>query len=161
MDLARAFGGSFKLLHAPAVISDLGIKENLKTEKEIKQIFEDINKVTIALVGIGVPTKNTSTMMATGYFNAADTEILRERKAAGDICLQFYDIDGDVSQFEFNKKVFGIEISQLKKINKVVGVAGGVEKAEAIIGAARGKYIKVLVTNLQTSEAILDLSERR
>lgn len=156
MDLARAFGGNFKLLHAPAVISDLNIKENLKTEKGIKQILDDIDKVTIALVGIGAPIEKTSTMMATGYFNEADMEVLREKQAVGDVCLQFFDTNGDASQFEFNKKVFGIEIRQLKKIDKVVGIAGSVEKAEAIIGAARGKYINVLVTNQQTSEYILN-----
>ncbi|MHB1393586.1 MAG: sugar-binding transcriptional regulator [Clostridia bacterium] len=161
MDLARAFGGNFKLLHAPAVISDIDIKENFKTEKGIKQILDIIDRVTIALVGIGVPTEKTSTMMATGYFNEADMETLRKRKAVGDICLQFFDINGDTSQFEFNKKVFGIELSQLKKIDKVVGIAGNVEKADAIIGAIRGKYIKVLVTNQQTSEAILNSYGRR
>ena len=156
MDLARAFGGNFKLLHAPAVISDIGIKENFKTEKGIKQILDIIDKVTIALVGIGVPTEKSSTMMATGYFNEADMETLRKKKAVGDICLQFFDINGDTSQFEFNKKVFGIELSRLKKIGRVVGIAGSVEKVDAIIGAARGKYINVLVTNQKTSEFILN-----
>lgn len=156
MDLARAFGGNFKLLHAPAVISGIDIKENFKKETGIKEILDIIDKVTIALVGIGVPTEKTSTMMASGYFNEADMETLRERKAVGDICLQFFDINGDASQFEFNKKVFGIEISRLKKIDRVIGIAGSMEKADSIIGAARGKYINVLVTNQQTSEIILN-----
>ncbi|MGI6585647.1 MAG: sugar-binding transcriptional regulator [Lutisporaceae bacterium] len=156
MDLARAFGGNYKLLHVPAVISDIEVKENLKKEKEIKQILDFIDKVTVAIVGIGVPTEKTSTMMTSGYFNESDMEVLRMRKAVGDVCLQFYDINGDASQFEFNKKVFGIEISRLKEIDRVVGVAGSMEKANAVIGAARGKYINVLVTNHQTSEVILN-----
>lgn len=156
MDLARAFGGNFKLLHAPAVISDIAIKENFKTEKGIKQILDIIDRVNVAVVGIGVPTEKTSTMMATGYFNEADMEFLRKRKAVGDICLQFFDIKGDTDKFEFNKKVFGIELSRLKKIDKVIGLAGSVEKAEAIVGAAGGKYINVLVTNRETSEYILN-----
>lgn len=156
IDLAKAFGGNFKLLHAPAVISDLEIKQNLKNEKGIKQILDTIDQVTIAVVGIGVPIDKTSTMVATGYFNEQDMAVLKERKAVGDICLQFFDIAGNTEQFEFNKKVFGIELGKLKKIDKVIGVASGLEKVNAIIGAVNGGYINVLITNYSVAERILD-----
>ena len=156
MDLAKAFGGNFKLLHAPAVISDISIKTKLQQEKGIKQILEDIERINIAIVGIGVPTDKKSTMMATGYFDEKDMEIFKEKKAAGDICLQFYDINGKNEQFEFNKNVFGIEINSLKKISRVIGVAGGDAKVEAILGAIHGKYINVLVTNHSCCRKLLD-----
>jgi DNA-binding transcriptional regulator LsrR (DeoR family) len=41
----------------------------------------------------------------------------------------------------------GIELADLKKIPKVLGVAGGVHKVEAILGALRGGFLNVLVTN--------------
>jgi dihydroxyacetone kinase-like protein len=38
----------------------------------------------------------------------------------------------------------------------VVGVAGGAEKVPAILGALRGGYVKVLVTDTITAQAVLD-----
>ncbi|SHJ36685.1 DNA-binding transcriptional regulator LsrR, DeoR family [Geosporobacter subterraneus DSM 17957] len=155
LELAKAFGGKFSLLHAPAVISDIGIKANLQKEKGIKHILQHIQQTNIAVVGIGVPTDKRSTMMATGYYDEQDMKSLKEKKAVGDICLQFYDIRGNTEPFEFNERVFGIEIAQLKSIDKVIGVAGGEEKAQAILGAVHGKYINVLVTNYSCGKKLL------
>ena len=51
----------------------------------------------------------------------------------------------------------GIELSDLKQIPKVVGVAGGMHKAEAILGALRGGYLDVLVTNEIAAIRLLEL----
>lgn len=154
-DLALAFGGDFKFLHAPAVLSNTDIKLNLKKDKGIKEILDEINKVNIAIVGIGVPTNKDSTMMATGYYDEEKIKVLKQKKAAGDICLQFYDAGGRIDQFEFNKNVFGIEINQLRNIQQVIGVAGGKEKVEAILGAINGKYINILVSNYSCCKELL------
>ncbi len=155
LELAKAFGGKFSLLHAPAVISDISIKSNLQNEKGIKHILQDIQRTNIAVVGIGIPTDRRSTMMATGYYDETDMKALKEKKAVGDICLQFYDTHGNTDPFEFNERVFGIEIAQLKNIGKVIGVAGGEEKTQAILGAIHGKYINVLVTNYSCGKKLL------
>lgn len=147
MELAKAFKGNIKLLHAPAVLSDKNLKETLKQDKGIKEILEEITKVNVAIVGIGGQTNKDSTMIATGYYDEDDMRRLERQNVAGDICLQFYDIDGNSHQYEFNEKVFGIEINQLKEIDKVIGIAAGDEKITGIIGAMRGKFINVLVTN--------------
>ncbi len=153
MDLSRAFKGKFKLLHAPAVISDINIKENFEKEKSLKEVINYIYKANVAIVGIGAPTE-TSTLMATGYFDAAYMKNIKKLKAVGDICLQFFDIDGNYEKFPDNKKVFGIELQKLKNIDRVIGVAGGNEKAESIIGAIKGKYINVLITNYSCAKKI-------
>jgi DNA-binding transcriptional regulator LsrR (DeoR family) len=40
-----------------------------------------------------------------------------------------------------------------------VGIAGGERKQAAIGGALRGVYIKVLITDLHTAQALVPLSE--
>ena len=143
MDLSRAFKGSFKLLHAPAIISNLELKENLMEEKSISDILEYIDKVNIAVVGIGAPTEK-SVMMATGYFDKKEILDMRKKNIVGDICLQFYDINGNNEQYERNKNVFGMSLDDIKNIDRVIGVAEGTEKVEAIIGAMNGKYLSLI-----------------
>ncbi|NLG92059.1 MAG: sugar-binding transcriptional regulator, partial [Clostridiales bacterium] len=153
LDLARAFSGRYKLLHAPAVISDLTIKKNMEMEKSLSEVMEYVHRTTVAVVGIGAPTEK-STMLATGYFDEEKGKKIRDLHLVGDICLQLYDINGNYSLFSENKTVFGMELEDLQKIRRVVGVAGGTHKVDAIIGAIQGKYINVLVTNYSNAKKI-------
>jgi DNA-binding transcriptional regulator LsrR (DeoR family) len=47
-------------------------------------------------------------------------------------------------------------LEQLQALDHVIGVAGGVEKVAAILGALRGGYVDVLVTDTVTAQAVLD-----
>ncbi len=47
----------------------------------------------------------------------------------------------------------------MHEIERVVGVAGGEAKAEAILGALRGGYVNVLVTDDATARKVLALDQ--
>jgi deoxyribonucleoside regulator len=154
MGLAQAFGGNFKLLHAPAVVSNETIKKALLKEQSIKDIIDHSKLCNIGIVGIGSPADMASTMMTSGYFNEDDTKEFAKLGVVGDICLQFYDINGNTDNFDFNKRVVGIDLRDLKKIDTVIGVACGEKKVMAIIGALNSKIIDVLITNYSNAMAI-------
>jgi deoxyribonucleoside regulator len=40
-----------------------------------------------------------------------------------------------------------MSLSELKKVETVVGIAGGAEKFDAILGALNGQYVDVLITD--------------
>lgn len=153
-DLAQAFGGEFKFLHAPAVVSNVNIKKELLKDKSIKEVLDYSRRCNIALVGVGSPFDKNSTMMTTGYFNEQDTKEFAVSGIVGDICLHFYDITGDSERFDFNKRVIGVDLPGIKKINTVIGVACGEKKTAAIKGALNGKIIDVLITNYSNALAI-------
>lgn len=54
-------------------------------------------------------------------------------------------------------------LQQLRKVDRVVGVAGGVRKTAAIRAALRGGLVNVLITDRFTAERLLqpDLAEPR
>ena len=54
----------------------------------------------------------------------------------------------------------GIDLSDLARIPKVVGVAGGVHKTRAILGALHGGFLDVLVTNELAAIRLLELERR-
>ena len=154
MGLAQAFGGSFKLLHAPAVVSTENIRNELLKELSIKDVIDHSKLCNLAIVGIGAPTDMSSTMMTSGYFNEDDTQQFAKLGVVGDICLQFYDINGASDKFDFNKKVVGIDLMDLKKIETVIGIASGEKKVRSIVGALNSKIIDVLITNYSNAIAI-------
>ncbi|MEL7568918.1 MAG: sugar-binding domain-containing protein, partial [Bacillota bacterium] len=106
METANAFGGSYMLLHAPAVVSNPEIINTFKEELGIKSVMEMMKKVNVAVVGLGTPLDQNSTALATGYYDKKDIELMKKRKAVGDICMQAYNADGESKDFDdSNKKV--------------------------------------------------------
>ena len=156
VELSKGMGGSFKLLHGPAIVSNQNIINILREDENIKDVFNTMDKMNIALVGIGSPIDENSNVIKNGYFNKKDVKTFKETKAAGDICLNVYDINGDVSNYEYNKCVFGLNIEKLRNVDKVVAVACGMEKIDAVMGALNGHYINVLAVNYSLAEALLD-----
>ncbi|MGL4608055.1 MAG: sugar-binding transcriptional regulator [Eubacteriaceae bacterium] len=155
--MAKAFGGNFYLLHAPARVSGVQIKTELMKEEDIRQVIKKADSLDIAVVGIGVPDRG-SAIMATGYYNEKDMEKMRSKKVAGDVCMQFFDITGNTEPFEADNNVIGIDIKKLRKAPHSIGVASGKEKAGAIKGAIKGGYINVLVTDVACGKKLLELA---
>lgn len=58
-----------------------------------------------------------------------------------------------------NSKIVGIDLEAIHAANYVIGVAAGKFKAEAILGALRGKYINVLITDDDTALKVLSLAQ--
>jgi lsr operon transcriptional repressor len=144
------------VIPAPIHASSPELAAALRQEPTIQQVLKHACEVDQAVVGVGTPTLD-ATIAQLGYMNADDVRILAEHKIVGDILGQFFDANGVVADLPLHDRRIGIELADLKQIPKVVGVAGGMHKAEAILGALRGGYLDVLVTNEIAAIRLLEL----
>lgn len=152
--LSRIYDGKFVPLHAPARVSSRNIRDELLKEETLLPAIRLTQKLDIAVVGIGYPNEK-SAIMATGYFKENEIDSLINRKVAGELCMQFYDINGDTSPYEDDNNVIGMDISKLRTVPRSIGIAGGIEKLRAIRGAINGHYINTLITDIQCAEALI------
>lgn len=152
-EMSRFYDGVFVPLHAPARVSSRQIRDELMREESLLSAIGLFPRLDVALVGIGYPN-DRSAIQATGYFKENEMESLVERKAAGELCMQFYDENGHTVPFRADNNVVGIDIHRLKKVPRSVGIAGGVEKLPAVRGAIRGKYINTLITDVRCASAL-------
>ena len=53
------------------------------------------------------------------------------------------------------QRVIGIELEQLKRVPRAIGVAGGPAKTPAILAALLGGWINCLITDRSTAERLL------
>ena len=115
-------------------------------------------RVDIALVGIGSIHPTPSTMLyRDGYISRRDVESIISSKAVGDINSYFYDLDGNKCSTSLDGRIIGIDLGQLRKVRYTMGVAGGLEKADAIYGALRGGIINIMITDEATAKKILSI----
>ncbi|HUZ27542.1 MAG TPA: sugar-binding transcriptional regulator [Streptosporangiaceae bacterium] len=144
------------IIPSPIVASTPRLAAALKAEPTIQHVLKQACNVEQAIVGVGTPTAD-ATLVQMGYVAAADMRQLRDRGVVGDILGQFFDASGKVVSLPIHDRRIGIELSDLVGIPKVVGVAGGLHKAEAILGALRGGFLNVLVTNEHVALRLLQL----
>jgi len=151
---------SATVIPTPIMASTPELAAALRDEPTVQQVLKQACDVEHALVGVGTPTAD-ATIVHMGYLNPADVRGLRERGVVGDILGQFFDADGNVVELPIHDRRIGIELSDLMHIPKVVGVAGGLHKAQAILGALHGGFLDVLVTNELVAIRLLELERRR
>ena len=144
------------VIPAPIYLSSPALAAALREEPTIQQVLKHACEADQAVVGVGTPTAD-ATIVQLGYLSRDDLAVLREHNVVGDILGQFFDSAGNVVDIALHDRRIGIELADLKSIPKVVGVAGGVHKAAAILGALRGGFLDVLVTNELAAISLLAL----
>ncbi|VBB07290.1 Hypothetical protein LUCI_2534 [Lucifera butyrica] len=156
-EFAKLFGGDCVQFFSPATFSSVNVLNEFLKEKSVRNIFNFYRNVGTVLMGIGIPERGGSTLLATGYIEAEVLDRFVEIGAVGDISLQFFDQNGSTEKFkQFNDRVAGMPIEQLKKVQKRIGIAGGAHKANAVLGAIRGGFLNILITDFDCAMALLE-----
>lgn len=163
-DLTRRLAGRFlvepHLLHAPALVDRKETKQLLLQESSIQETFGWFKRLTVTIVGIGsIGPEPASTLLASGYLGTQELQLLREKQAVGDIFSYFFDLHGQVCETELQERLITIPLEDLKRVPRSIGVATGIKKAQAILGAIRGGFINTLVTDSSTAKVILQLED--
>jgi len=153
--LAGAIGGRPVLLPAPGVVGSAKARDILLQDQFVKDALSLFNVLDVALVGIGAVDPSRGLASSGNSFSPQELKTLKASGAVGDICLRFFDSHGRPIKTPLNQRVIGIDLPGLKKCKRVVGVAGGERKRSAILGALRGQWINVLITDRNTAEFLM------
>jgi len=145
--MATIYGGDYYYLHAPLYVANEEVRKVFLQQSMIIQTLKLAEKANIVLTGIGsLDPKVLSAIWPSYLSNEALTD-LRGRGAVGHMNAHLYDINGKILNVDLHKGIIGLELECLHQIENVIAVAGSEYKAEAILGALRGKYLNVLITD--------------
>lgn len=120
----------------------------------IKSSMQWIRKCNIGLFGIGTANPESS-LYKGGFLDDALLAELRRENAIGCIGFSFFDTEGNPCT-GFNSRNIGWTLEDVRQIPLAIGVCGGTpEKAVAVRGALKGRYIDILVTDQITAELLM------
>ncbi|NLG98331.1 MAG: sugar-binding transcriptional regulator [Chloroflexi bacterium] len=156
--LAVLVRGKAVFLPAPGVVSSAEMKHLYLQDQYVANAIDMFQKVTLCLVGIGSVEPSDMLASSGNVFSPEELDHLRKEGAVGDICMRFFDADGNPIKNEASERVIGMDLDQLRRVRRCVGVAGGKRKIAAIRGALRGGYINVLITDINTAKALIETS---
>ena len=152
---ASLVNGVSHFLPAPGIVGSEGTLKILVADQYVREAMSLFDRVSIALVGIGDIEPSKLLTLSGNVFSIEEQEILRSKGAVGDILLRFFDENGKPVKGPLSNRVVSMSLEQLAKVDRAIAVAGGARKFKAILGALRGKWINVLVTDRCTAEQLL------
>lgn len=155
---AHALRAGWILLPAPGIVHDPILKDYILQDPSVGRVLDLIASVSLAVVGIGQVSRD-STIIASGLAGNLEDEILSS-SAVGDILFHFYDECGQPSLQRMSARVVGISREKFRSITTRIGIAYGQTKGRAILGALRGRYVNVLITDVATAQLAKSLNER-
>jgi DNA-binding transcriptional regulator LsrR (DeoR family) len=155
--LARKLGGEGTYLYSPFIVENAATAHSIRNIPDVRETLDAGKRCDIVLMGIGtVLDPAFSSLYQGGHVALEALEELRRGGAVGDVGGVHIDIDGNAAGGDFSDRMVGITGPDLLAIPTRLAVAGGVAKAEAILGALRGGYVNLLVTDSETAEAVLN-----
>ena len=157
--LASKFNAEFSTLHAPAIVRTKEAREAFMAEPSIKEVLDEAQHADLAIVGIGArgSSSTNSLLRAAGIDPQTDTAFYAN--LAGDMASRFYDLNGNIVDKSIDDRIIGVELSGLRNVKHVIGLAAGADKARGMLGAINGKHITELITTAKGALALLQLVE--
>jgi DNA-binding transcriptional regulator LsrR (DeoR family) len=159
--LAEKFNAQYQVLHAPTIVQSPDIKVALMREPSVAAVIEAARTADVAFVGIGSKGANSSQhiLQSAGMTEAGNPEFYA--KWAGDLAGRFFDREGNAVNSRLDNRTVGLDLGEIAKIKRVVGVAAGEEKTEGILAALRGGLISELVTSSNCATRLLEAAENK
>ena len=151
---ANNLDGFTYLLNAPAMAQDAAAKDIFLNDPIVKKAYTFVRKVEVAIVGVGAINANTA-LVRHGVLSVEEIDEARELGAVGAICARFYDQNGKSLPSSFEDRTISVTLHGLQKIPVSLAVASGMDKAEAILAALKGRLINGLGTDRETAETLI------
>ncbi len=145
------------IIPAPLRASNASVAQILRQERSVQDVMLAACAADVAIVGIGaLDQKRQATILRSGYISEGEQLLYGRKGAVGDILGYFMRPDGQLADpMPIHDELIAVSPEELATIPTVMGVAGGKEKAEAIVAALKGARINALVTEEATARAML------
>lgn len=149
--LARLTSGEPRLLLVQGITSSREAKLVMLADPVVRETMDLFGRLTLAIVGIGAVEPSELLARSGNTFSRQEMAMLQDAGAVGEISYRFYDKDGKPVETPLNDRVIGITLEELRRTDRVMALAGGESKTQAIAGALKLGVIDLLVTDKFTA----------
>jgi DNA-binding transcriptional regulator LsrR (DeoR family) len=152
--MAAAGDGTAYPIFLPMWVEDASLVKRLRTEPSVAQVLDLYDRIDVLVSGIGSWNPPVSCL-----YDAFSKTWKRQVLAAGvraDLCATLIDDAGGVVPSPLDKVGLALNAKQIRRIPERVAIAGGLEKAGAILAALKGKWITTLVTDAGVARRLLE-----
>ena len=153
--LARLTGAEPRLLSVQGVTTSREAKLVMLADPYVRDTTDLFGSISLAIIGIGGIEPSELLAGSGNIFSRQELAALTDAGAVGDMSLRFFDIQGQLVKTPLDERVIGLPFADLLRIPRVIALAGGASKTQAIMGALRTGAIDVLVTDRFTAARLV------
>jgi deoxyribonucleoside regulator len=157
--LAVKLGGDVLYLSSPVMADSPEAAEVLRNQQGIERTLIAARTADVALVGIGTLDPATFGFVKAGFITPDELSALVADGAVGDVSGQIFTLSGELHPCEFNRRIIGVTLEELRNIPFTMAAAMGREKARAILGCLRTRVVNVICIDDQAASEVLSLDE--
>ena len=158
--LAQKLHASFRFLSAPLLVEDEALAAALRRERTIEETLALAARADVALIGIGTPQPELSSLLRAGYLSRSEMESLMASGVVGDIVAHQFDQDGQWLDIAANRRAISLDAESLRRIPHVIAVSGGVNKARAILAGLPRALLHLPGDGCAAAQAVLELQRQ-
>ncbi len=147
--LAEGLGGTYRLLYIPDGLEEEALEYMLKNE-EISQSIDLINNMNTLVFFVC----RADTMAERRNLAPDKIDDLLEKGAVAEAFGHYFNLKGE-EVWEY--KTIGLSLEKFKTLDNLIGVAGGREKAKAMISVASLNKDMILVTDESAAREIVNI----
>lgn len=146
--MASKLNGQYQMLPVPDSLSKETM-DMLLENSEVKEVYEKFKKINILIFGIG----RADVMLSRRGINKNISNKILEDKAVAEAFGYYFDLNG---KKVYHSQSIGITMEEFLNIPKVIGVAAGAEKAQAIISVSALRSDMILVIDESAANCIIN-----
>lgn len=142
--LATEFEGNGYLIHAPAILDNEEAKKVVQNERNTERILQLWDKLNLAIMGVGITTKDSS-LIKHKALTEKEIEYLQNLEVIADVNINFLNREGASVPNNINRKLIRMDLKEIKKVETVIIIAFGNNKAEGIHAVVKGNIADILI----------------
>jgi deoxyribonucleoside regulator len=158
--LASKLNAQHQFLHSPLFLDSENACNSLKSQKQIKSTLELGYQSNIVLLGIGTIDADPvySSLFRSGFIDKQEVEAIKNQGGVANFCGVILDKNGNVLKNELNRRTMAVDLERLRFNGcKLIGIAAGSNKSQAIQAVLQGSWLDVLFTDSLTAKQVLKL----
>lgn len=158
--VAKALNAEPVFLRTPGVMPNAALRRAAEADVHIQAALKLLGNLDTAFVGIGPADFHGPLKEGDNFFTAEQLADVRAAGAVGQLHQRFIDAHGQPVETGLDGLVVGISLDQLRNARRKIAVAGGAAKHQAIAACLAGKWIDVLVTDVNTANHLIALTPK-
>lgn len=150
----EAFHATVDALPLPVIFDRPETRDIVLRDRHIQYVVEQGRLANIAVFTVGT-VQDQAMLFNLDYLNDSEIALLK-KEAVGDISSRFITATGDIADQAIDNRTIGIELSELRKKEHAILIAGGQRKLVSIKAALLGHYANTLIIDDGTAELLLE-----
>ena len=147
-------GAEAYVLPVPFCLNSAEDRAVLLSQKGIGEVFALSRASTLRFVGIGTADGSDASLVASGMVEAEEYADIERAGGCGEILGHFFDRHGRRVETELSGRLASLAYEDLK-LGKLVAVAGGANKPEAIRAVLASGLLHGLLTDERTASVLI------